>query len=131
MLDATPTDLIVVSEPSGRQLIGPVPNVMINDEGVMVLCNPMMFAEQRSQDPQSGKIQIQSMMMPLLFSEFIDKVTLLPASWMILPANCAIAHQYRAQWDDYETNVRAQSAGIVTSRTMPKGPVLVPPNGRP
>ena len=124
------TDIIIVSENSGRSLVGKLPDPIINENGVVVLKCPLMFAEQKSQDPQTGKLHVQPMMMPLLFSEYVDEIIILPASWIILPANGTIAMQYRTQWNEYETAVRAQSAGIVMSRTIPKGPVLVPPNGR-
>jgi hypothetical protein len=130
MLDTELKDLVIVSEPSGRQLIGPKSDVLLTGDGLMVLKNPLMFMEQKGQDPQSGKFQVQPLMMPILLSEFVDEITLIPASWIILPAQCSIATQYRAQWDEYESTVRAQSAGIVMARSMPKGPVVAAPNGR-
>ncbi len=129
--DVAFSDLVVVSENSGRSLIGIRPDPFINEDGFCVLENALMFAEQKQMDPSSGGMQIQIMMMPLLFSEFVQKVYLLPASWYDIPAHSKLAIQYRERWDEYESAVRAQSSGLVTARTMPKGPVLVPPNGRP
>ena len=124
------SDLIVVSEPSGRQLIGPLPDPIINDEGLVVLEEPLMFAEQKQMDPQGG-MQVQLMMMPLLFTEFVSCVYLAPSSWFVIPAQSTVAMEYRQRWDEYATAARAASAGIVTARSIPKGPVLVAPNGRP
>jgi len=123
-------DLIVVSEPSGRQLIGVLPDPIVNDEGLVVLEEPLMFAEQKQMDPQGG-MQVQLMMLPLLFTEFVPRVYLAPSSWFVIPAHSTVAIEYRQRWDEYATNARAASAGIVTARSIPKGPVLVAPNGRP
>jgi hypothetical protein len=130
MLDIELKDVVVVSEPSGRQLIGPAPDPLMNDEGFMVLQSPLMFMEQKSQDPQTGNLQVQIMMMPILLSEFVGEITLIPASWITLPAQSSISMQYRERWGEYESTVRAQSAGIVMARSMPKGPVVAAPNGR-
>jgi hypothetical protein len=123
-------DLIVVSEPSGRQLIAPMPWPIVDNEGLVVLNEALMFAEQKQMDPQGG-MQVQIMMMPLLFTEFITQVVVIPASWFIIPAQSTVAIEYRQRWDEYATAARAASAGIVTARSIPKGPVLVAPNGRP
>ena len=130
MLDTEISELVVVSEPSGRQFIGIMPNPIVNDDGMMILNQPMMFAEQKSIDQQSGGMQVQIMMMPILFTEFVADITLLPTSWITIPAHSKIAIQYRSQWDEYESTVRAQSAGIITARSMPKGSVVAAPNGR-
>lgn len=124
-------DLIVVSENSGRALMGHLPDPIINEDGLVVLECPLMFAEQKQMDPQSGGMQIQIMMMPILFSEYVPRLYILPASWYILPAHSKLAIEYRMRWDEYESTLRAASAGIITARSIPKGPVLVPPNGRP